>query len=393
MDISLEKVKAKSGIIYGLGENGRKAYCYLNRRYNIIGCSDTNIEQKNGKLAKLVPFIMPSDIKNYQVDYILVTSIYGEEILEYLTKDMGVDARKIMLRDAWCSIPFQTSLGEENPDKTFYIMSKEIRTKNGLLSLVFSVLEQLDRAEKNGWIPVVDLQSFPNQYLEEDKIGVENAWEYYYESLSSYSLEEAYRSKNVILGYDDPCYQENYQKKYNIQRMMELYRKYIHIKKDLRDRIGEERKKQLGDASPILGVLYRGTDMNALKLQHHPIQPELKELVIEARKKYDEWKCEKVFLSTEDAESIEYFKKEFGDEVVYTNQIRYTNTGKQWISDIENNRANDRYLRGEEYLTTISILATCDCLVTGISGGSVMAVIMNNNNYDHVEIIDKGLYI
>lgn len=71
---------------------------------------------------------------------------------------------------------------------------------------------------------------------------MENAWEYYYESLSSYSLEEAYRSKNVILGYDDPCYQENYQKKYNIQRMMELYRKYIHIKKDLRDRIGEERK-------------------------------------------------------------------------------------------------------------------------------------------------------
>ena len=63
----------------------------------------------------------------------------------------------------------------------------------------------------------------------------------------------------MILGYDDPCYQENYQKKYNIQRMMELYRKYIHIKKDLRDRIGEERKKQLGDASPILGVLYRGT--------------------------------------------------------------------------------------------------------------------------------------
>ena len=121
MDISLEKVKAKSAIIYGLGENGRKAYCYLNRRYNIIGCSDTNIEQKNGKLAKLVPFIMPSDIKNYQVDYILVTSIYGEEILEYLTKDMGVDARKIMLRDAWCSIPFQTSLGEENPDKTYYV--------------------------------------------------------------------------------------------------------------------------------------------------------------------------------------------------------------------------------------------------------------------------------
>lgn len=52
MDISLEKVKAKSAIIYGLGENGRKAYCYLNRRYNIIGCSDTNIEQKKWEVGE-----------------------------------------------------------------------------------------------------------------------------------------------------------------------------------------------------------------------------------------------------------------------------------------------------------------------------------------------------
>lgn len=42
----MDKVKSKSIIIYGLGEDGRKSYGYLARRFNIIGCSDTDQNKK-----------------------------------------------------------------------------------------------------------------------------------------------------------------------------------------------------------------------------------------------------------------------------------------------------------------------------------------------------------
>ncbi|MGN0497182.1 MAG: hypothetical protein ACI4GW_13225 [Lachnospiraceae bacterium] len=388
----MDLAKEKTAIIYGLGDNGKKAYSYLSKRYNIIGCSDSNLSQKKGELAAKVPFFSPLDLKKLEFDYVLVTSVYGEEIFRYLTKDIGVPSNKILLREEWCRIPFLTSYGDKNPDKTFYVMSKEIRIKNGLLSLAFSVLEQLVYVEEKGYIPVVDLQSYPNQYLEPDKLCKENAWEYYYEPLSSYSLDEVYSSKNVVLGYDDPCYQEDYSNNYNIKRMSELYKKYIHVRKDLLKKIDEEYILRMGAAQNVLGVLYRGTDMNALKLEHHPIQPSISELICQSKRKYKEWACDKIFLSTEDEEAIRIFKNVFGKDVVYTDQLRYSNTGKNWLSDINNKRENDRYLRGEEYLTTIAILSRCNSLISGVSAGSVMSIIMNNNGYQHVYIIDKGVY-
>lgn len=389
----MDKVKSKSIIIYGLGEDGRKSYGYLARRFNIIGCSDTDQNKKNSELAQMAGYIEPSALLQYEFDYILITSNgYGTVILKYLTETIKIERQKILLPEEWDRLLFKADYGNKNVDKTFYVMTKEIRFKNGLLSLAFSVLEQLDYVDKNGWIPIVDLQSYKNQYLESDKIGKENAWEYYFEQLSSYSLQEVYNSKNVILGYDDPCYLENYEKRYSIDRMSELYNKYIHIKTDLLKKIEHERTRYLGCYKNVLGVLYRGTDLNALKLAHHPIQPDLHELIAEIKEKYKDWNCDKIFLSTEDEYATLEFKKEFGDNIVYTDQTRYSDTGKQWISDIKKDRKNDRYLRGEEYLTTIYILTKCNHFISGISNGSIMTIIMNDHRYQHVNMIDKGSY-
>ena len=54
-------------------------------------------------------------------------------------------------------------------------------------------------AVKQGYIPVIDMQNGRNTYLEEGKVGRENAWEYYFEQPCGYRLADIRDAKNVIL--------------------------------------------------------------------------------------------------------------------------------------------------------------------------------------------------
>lgn len=95
------------------------------------------------------------------------------------------------------------SFGEKNPDKTFLV----IKINNqilGLMGIYNTVLGYIYLALKKGMIPIVDLQNYDNGYLYKEEIGKVNAWDYYFEQPSGYSLAEAYSSKNVVMatGWD-----------------------------------------------------------------------------------------------------------------------------------------------------------------------------------------------
>lgn len=379
-------------VIYGLGNTLQDAIEYIRQRFNVVGCSDSNIEKKAVAEKMGVPFITKDMLKQVDYDYILIVSIYDNEIKEQLIENVGIEEQKILCRIQWGRMIFHYSMGDLNADKKFYILSRPIHIRDGLFSFLFSFLEQMDYVDKNGYIPVVDMQNYRNQYLEEDKIGIENAWKYYYEPLSDSSLEEVYSSKHVVLGYDDSCYKGDYEKKYDIKRMSELYNKYVHYNKNTILEIEKEYERQIDAHKTTLGVLYRGSDMSALKLKNHPIQPtvdEMKKMIYQYMK---EWKCERIFLSTEDAVAAAEFKAEFGDIISFTDQKRFDHTGSAWLANISFARENDKYLRGLEYITTIELLARCDCLLAGICAGSVCAQIMNGGKYKHIRMIDKGEY-
>lgn len=378
-------------IVYGLGKTVWDAIGYIRTRFHIIGCSDSDFRKTDVAERLGYPFMPPEMLSTADYDYIFIVSIYDEEISRQLIAG-GIAQDKILKRNQWDSMLFYHSYGEQNPDKTFYVLSRPIHTRDGVFSFLFAFLEQLDYVESHGCIPVVDMQSFKSQYLEEDKVGVENAWDYYFQPLSEYSLTEVYESKNVILGYDDPCYKNDYEKRYDIKRMSELYRKYIRYNSKTIAAIQEERDRLIDKTRKTLGVLYRGSDMSALKLKNHPIQPTVDEMCLLIHKYMEEWGCEQIFLSTEDEEAAARFKEEFGDSLNCTSQRRFGNTGHNWLAEISFDRHNDRYLRGLEYLTTIELLSGCDCLLAGICAGSVCAHIMNNGKYEHIIMVDKGEY-
>ena len=62
------------------------------------------------------------------------------------------------------------------------------------------VLNHLEIAKRNNFIPIVDMENFTTIYNEKEKIdNTYNAWEYYFEKLNKYSLKEVYKSQNVII--------------------------------------------------------------------------------------------------------------------------------------------------------------------------------------------------
>ena len=388
----MEQAGKRNVIIYGLGNTVWDMVDYIRVRFHIIGCSDSNIEKKDVAEKLEIPFVHPEKLCEMEYDYILITSVYDDEISSQLVEKRGLSKEKVLRRIQWCRMLFTYSFGSMNKDKTFYLLSHPIHLRDGLLSFLFAFLEQMDFVERNNYIPVIDMQNFKNQYLDDDKIGVENAWEYYYNPLSEYSPKEVYQSKNVILGYDDNCYKGNYEQKYDIKRMSALYQKYISYNQDVVIAIQKEYEKNIDKTKKTLGVLYRGSDMSALKLKNHPVQPTIDEMISLIHRYMKEWKCERIFLSTEDAGAVDKLKAEFGAILSCTDQKRFANTGKTWLANINFEREHDRYLRGLEYLITIELLSRCDCLLAGICTGSICAQIMNNGKYEHIEMIDKGEY-
>ncbi len=377
-------------IAYGISGMLEMCQDYIEKRFQIVGYSDTNPD-KAFALKQPETYILPENLSKAEFDYILITSIFDKEIKESLVVNYHVQEEKILMLGEWQGMRFQKHFGEKNRNKTFYILSRFTRYRDGLFSHVFAYLEQLDWIDNNNIIPVVDMMHYRNQYLEEDKIGQENSWEYYFEPLSDISLEEVYESKNVILGYDKALYFDDLQQ-YNLEEYSRLWKKYIRLKPEIEDKINVTKRTLFGEKQRILGVLYRGTDYNQLKLKNHAIQPDMQELFTKIDTELSKGRYDGIFVSTESRTALKQIIERYGSMVVYTNQERFSDTEGKWLSEIAFERKNDRYLRGYEYLETIIILSQCTSLIAGICCGSVCARIINGGRYETALLIEKGVY-
>lgn len=387
------KAKTLNVIAYGMGNSFLESESYLLDRVNIVGCSDSDYGKRNSDISNRYKFYMPNEIAQSEFDYIFIVSIHDREICDQLVNQYGIDRNKIMLREEWSKVAFSKKEIDCYPDKYVYVISKPIRVKSGLFSYVFGAIEQLQYVDEDLCLPIVDMQHYPNIYLEEENIGKENVWDFYFEPVSTIKIEEMEAYENVVLGYDSPDYKSNYIEKYDIDKMHDTYKKYVHIKQEIMNEID----KVCNDILPygfehVMGVLFRGTDMTALKLKDHPVQPSVDEMCSLIDKHMAEWGCNTIYMCTEDEDALEFFKEKYGDRLVCTNQKRFKNTGNKWLGEIYEEMKIDRYELGLEYLITIEILSRCNNMIASVCAGSVCAHIMHGNQYEHLLMIDKGKY-
>ena len=165
--------------------------------------------------------------------------------------------------------------GLENPDKTFFII-KLNNPHLGLFAIYNCILGYLRVANINGFIPIVDLKNYKNDYLQDEEIGTINVWEYYFNQPTNYSLDEIYRSKNVIFSSGVPpreahpialnCLLKNKKRR---EYYFNLINNQLQINRATQIKINNAYKNILNEKR-VIGVLSRGSDY--INCKGHTIQ-------------------------------------------------------------------------------------------------------------------------
>jgi hypothetical protein len=295
--------------------------------------------------------------------------------------------------------PRKVSWGPQNPDKIFYIIGFSCESL-GLFALVKAALSHILYAVKKGYIPVVNLRDWENQYIKKNEIGVRNSWELFFNQPMEYGLEDVSNSQNIILSTNtwfprfryviSPRFMnKKYSKKLNY--ISSQYKKYIHFNKETELYCQNELKRLLGN-NKVLGILCRGTDYIHRRPLNHPIQPDPIEVINKAKELYPRLKYDKIYLATEDQDIFELFHKNFGEILITNGQILYKLSDHiQYLSEIDTAHRHDEYLKGMEYLSSLYILSQCNFFIGGRTSGS-QGVYFMSNGFEYDYTWDLGYY-
>lgn len=293
--------------------------------------------------------------------------------------------------------------GDENPDKTFFVVRADDNCSEGLLSLYINRGSLVYKAIEKGYIPVVDFKNYKTMY-NMPEFPDENAWDYYFLQPYSFSLEEVYKSKNVILsGWSfsknptNPAYNicgKEWLVDKNLDEISSFFLDRIDVRPEIKEFANREYEKLFPAKKRVLGVFFRGTTYVQYRPYNHPIQPDIKQMFEKVDRFLLSYGIENIFLATEDADIIEEFKQRYKSIVITYNGNNTVSKSltKNGLANIIHSGGKTNYQIGLGYLITMLILSQCDYLVSSIANGSIFANIMNGNRYEDKYIFNLGVY-
>ena len=296
--------------------------------------------------------------------------------------------------------------GKIKTKNTIYI----IRINNmsgGLFSLFNSVMSHINYCDKHGWVPVVDLKNYPNNYLREEEVGKINIWDLYFIQPANVlnlniTLDNAYHCEGAILSCSRPTIDGSNLNANTLSNMDEfkkykyIFQKYIRLNHEILKKLEKYVADYLGN-DRVIGVSLRGTDYISSRPYAHPIQPTVDEAVSLTREKLYEWKCDKIYLATEDASYVERFKKEFSDKIIIFNR-RYIKTDlniqnetvfDQLKATVLSDNYNERDV-GFDYIYSTLLITKCTSALLSRTG--VTPFLIFSGTYENLFVWDKGLY-
>lgn len=286
------------------------------------------------------------------------------------------------------------SFGELNPEKTFYVIRRR-PPGWGFFSNIFFVMQGLDFAQKNGFIPVVDMENYWIGELSSlRKVnGTSNAWCYFFNQVSEYSLEEVYKSKNVILSNGSNILGENnwltnrnlkFATSYNLLKNAKLIiDKYLSLNNETLKFIEEVKKDLNWDGDRTLGVFIRGTPY--FQEIHFPDNtiPNLNFFVSEVKSLVSKKSIKYMYVSTEDYRVYDFICSEF-KEIIIIPSIRYDSMEKviDWKASQKMTHVDGlvkmNYKKTLPYLTEINLLISCVDFIGTFSNASAFVLAARN---------------
>jgi hypothetical protein len=219
---------------------------------------------------------------------------------------------------------------------------------NGFFSIFFGVLNHIAWCEKNNKAPVVYWGPDCLYYQPQGYNGSTNAWEYYFEPVSSATYIPGEFASPMYFAPDNSCMEFRVMGGLSLFNYIEhanrLIKKYIRIKPAI-----WAKAKTFFDAhmagKATIGIHLRGTDKARECPQLDPL------VLLNAANRYKN--CQ-FFVATDEEHLLEQAKKMLKGPVIYYNSARSRN-GKP--VHIEN--TTEQALRGEEVLIEVLLLSHC----------------------------------
>lgn len=282
--------------------------------------------------------------------------------------------------------------GPLNPDKFFFVMWH--RSHSGIFSNFQVMLGFMQQIEGLNVMPVVDMHNFRSIYQEPELVnGTDNPWEYYFHQPSPYSLDEVYRSKNVIFCDGVARHWTKEMTPENLPEYTPAIRNFVPIRKEIVEWADQFQQANF-TGKKVLAVHFRGQDMKTTR--NHPTPATTEQMIeavsiVEGRNAVD-----RIFLVTDEEEYLELFKARYGDRLIFTSAFR-AKAGVDSFRMQPPPRERHRYLLGLETVRDTLLMSRCDYLIAsgkdGLAGGSnvsQVAQILNEGKYKDVYLIHNG---
>lgn len=305
---------------------------------------------------------------------------------------------------------------KKSADPIYFIFRFEL-PGTGIGSVANTMIFCYDWAIRNGVIPIIDLEG--KGVYEKGEVGEQNVWEYCFQQ--AMPIKEVIKQKNVYISCLGPtlsdrrtCERINGDKRdvsihfVNRPAYYEMTKaigdSFLKLQPVLHNNVTEYVIQNLRGYN-TLGVALREefslvhdeTQNDNLQFYcNHPRVPNIKESISIVKKYFEEWKCEKIFLSTIYEESINEFTKVFGDKVIFLQRERQKlSEAKEFINDIwDNHGSNEKtnsyfktdewYERTVTYIEEIYILVNCKNLIGAPSSVSALAATINGGEYNNM---------
>lgn len=315
-----------------------------------------------------------------------------------IKKNGDDDFRKMVLNKSPYSITLvkgNVPKGHDIDDKVIYQINVGT-AKQGFFAEYRRTLNHLYYADCWGFIPYIRY-SEEYVYAEKDSInGSTNPFEYYFiqpciceEEISSHQY--MVKSRECDIEFVDrlkPTNGYGFSDEY-LDAMARISKKYIRFNDVVASYLVKETGSLL-NRKKTLGVHVRLTDFKQ-NYFGHPVCVTADQHLKIAKDLLDGKHFEQVFLATDDEDTIDLFRNELGEKVVFYEDVMRT-TGDVSVAFSKNEREHHHYLLGLEVLRDMYTLALCNGLIAGKSQVSICAMIENRNHtpYEYVNIIDLG---
>ena len=257
------------------------------------------------------------------------------------------------------------TFGKLNENKIFYVIKRSPGT--GMFSNITFILNHLKICKQYKFIPIIDMKNFSSIYNEKIKFKNNfNAWNYYFDNLNNYSLRQVYQSKNVLIT-DNKFF--NFFS-YNIDKddkLIELLNSEIKVNKYI-ERCYTTIFKKFKNRK-ILGIHFRGTSYK--RSAGHPLPATKSQMYKLTNKLLEENNIDNIFLVTEEKEYLNFFKKKYGERLIYLKSSYRSNKNDAFKIYPRNLH---RYKLGREAILEAMLLSSCKYFIylcSNISSASI----------------------